>query len=268
MNELKKLVEEICLVASRTALFIKKECLSFDPGKLETKGLNDLVSYVDKQAERMIVDALLPLIPDAGFITEENTFHKHSNDYNWIIDPLDGTTNFIHGLPVFAISIALMKNQKLVLGVVYEVNKHECFYAWDGGGAWLNGSRIHCSSVKGISESLVATGFPYSDFEKMDQYLSILKELMKSTHGLRRMGSAAVDLAYMACGRFDAFFEYNLKPWDVAAGALIVQEAGGIVTDFKGKDNYVFGKEIIASTPSCISALQKIIVSHFSSDNR
>ena len=163
-----------------------------------------------------------------------------------MVDPLDGTTNFIHGAPPFSISIALMDNHEIMVGIVYEIVQNECFYAWKDGGAYMNGHKINTSSVKKLSDCLVATGFPYADFSRLDNYLSTFTHFMKNSHGLRRLGSAAVDLAYVACGRYDAFYEYGLHPWDVAAGSVIVKEAGGFVADFKGGNDYVHGQEIIA----------------------
>ncbi len=232
--------------------YIKNEASRFKKEAIEHKGLNDLVSYVDKEAEQRLVTGLQKGTETAlnikpGFITEENTINKEEKDWQWIIDPLDGTTNFIHGLPVFAISVALMHQNQLKIGIVYEINRDECFYAIKGGGAYLNDERIKVSNATKLSDGLLATGFPYYDFDKMKDYLQILNAFMRQTHGLRRMGSAAVDLAYVACGRFEGFFEYNLNPWDVAAGALIVQEAGGQVSDFNGGDNFLFGREIVAS---------------------
>ena len=229
-----------------TGEFIREESRNFDDGKIEYKGLNDLVSYVDKEAEQRLVKGLEEILPGSGFIAEEGTSSKRSDSYNWIIDPLDGTTNFMHGLPVYAISVALMKRGALVLGVVYEVNRDECFHAIKGEGAFLNHEPIKVSETRELDKGLLATGFPYYDFEQMQEYLNIINSFMQKTHGLRRMGSAAVDLVYTACGRFEGFFEYNLNAWDVAAGALIVQEAGGIVTDFKGGDDFLFGREIVA----------------------
>jgi myo-inositol-1(or 4)-monophosphatase len=219
----------------------------FDQKRVEIKGKNDLVSYVDKEAEKMIVSKLQQLFPEAGFVTEEATVAQERAHYSWIIDPLDGTTNFIHGLPIFSVSIALMEANEVVLGVVYEVNRDECFYATKGGGAFCNDKPISVSDAPTIDKSLLATGFPYYNFEKLTEYLAILNELMKNTHGLRRMGSAAVDLAYVACGRYEGYFEYNLNPWDVAAGVLIVEEAGGKVTDFSGGRDFVFGRELVAA---------------------
>ncbi|MCU0446701.1 MAG: inositol monophosphatase [Microscillaceae bacterium] len=238
-------------LSSQIALFLRKESHAFDISKIETKGMNDLVSYVDREAENTVVSRLQEILPEAGFITEENPDFKAKTerDFHWIIDPLDGTTNFLHGLPIFAVSIGLMYQDKMVVGVVHEANRDECFHAWLGGGAYCNEQKIRVSPIQNLHESLLATGFPYRDFEQMPAYLDIIRELMYKTHGLRRMGSAAVDLSYVAMGRFQGFFEYNLNPWDVAAGALIIQEAGGTVSTFAGDDNYIFGREILAACP-------------------
>ena len=246
-ERLTQLLEQTQEVAKEVGAFIRKERQHFDVKKVEHKGFNDLVSYVDKEAERQIVDRLSVMLPAAGFITEEGTNTTKGEIYNWVIDPLDGTTNFIHNIPVFSVSIALMEDQELILGVVYEVNRHECFYAMKGGGAYCNDTRIKVSEAPNLSASLIATGFPYYNFELIDKYLATMKSLMQKTHGLRRFGSAAVDLCYVASGRTEGFFEYNLNSYDVAAGALIVKEAGGKVTDFKGGDDFVFGRNIVAS---------------------
>ncbi|MBN3581691.1 inositol monophosphatase [Algoriphagus aestuarii] len=245
-EHLSKLLEQTQEIAKQVGSFIRKERQHFDVEKVEHKGFNDLVSYVDKEAEKKIVAALSKILPEAGFITEEGTNTTKADRFNWVIDPLDGTTNFIHGIPVFAVSIALMEYNELVLGVVYEVNRHECFYAMKGGGAFCNDTPIKVSPALDLSASLIATGFPYYNFELIDKYLAALKAMMQKTHGLRRFGSAATDLCYVAAGRIEGFFEYNLNSYDVAAGALIVQEAGGTVTDFSGGTNFVFGREIIA----------------------
>jgi myo-inositol-1(or 4)-monophosphatase len=246
-EQLSILLEKTQEVAKKVGAFIRKERQHFDVGRIEHKGFNDLVSYVDKEAERQIVESLVKILPEAGFITEEGTNSTLAEVYNWVIDPLDGTTNFIHGIPVFAVSIALMEKEELILGVVYEVNRHECFYAMKGGGAYCNDTKIQVSAAPDLSASLIATGFPYYNFELIDRYLNSMKSLMQKTHGLRRMGSAAVDLCYVASGRTEGFFEYNLNSYDVAAGALIVQEAGGTVTDFSGGSDFVFGRKIVAS---------------------
>lgn len=257
---MQRLLQDVIVLVKETGDFIREESLKFDHTKIEYKGKNDLVSYVDKEAEKHLVKGLSEILPGSGFIAEEGTSNKKSDIYNWIIDPLDGTTNFTHGLPVYAISVALMKRGELALGVVYELNRDECFHASKGEGAFLNHAPIKVSSIKTLDKALLATGFPYYNFEQMKQYLAILNDFMQNTHGLRRMGSAAVDLAYTACGRFEGFFEYNLNAWDVAAGALIVQEAGGKVTDFKGGSEYLFGREMIAGNvtqPQMLKMIQK-----------
>jgi len=240
---------ETCEVARRAGNFIARERKVFSASHIEYKGLHDLVSYVDKEAEKMIIKELKQLLPEAGFIAEEGTAGYTNEKYVWIIDPLDGTTNFIQGIPVYSVSIALVCNKELVVGVVYEVGQQECFYAWKGGGAFLNDAPLSVSTQEDMHHCLLATGFPYTEFDRIDSYLEFLKWTMRNSRGVRRIGSAAVDLAYVACGRFDAFWEYDLKPWDVAAGALLVQEAGGIVCDFKGGNDYLFGRTIMASNP-------------------
>jgi len=243
---LETLVHHVIAISKEAGQFLKNEAEGFTPDMIELKGHNNLVSYVDKACEEMIVERLREVLPEAGFITEEGTVASSEQSLQWVIDPLDGTTNFVHGLPIYSVSLALVRDKQAILGVVYEVNRDECFHAIKGKGAYCNGKPIRVSNATQINESLLATGFPYNDFGKMMPYLNILNELMKSSHGLRRMGSAAVDLAYVACGRFEAFFEFNLNSWDVAAGVLLVTEAGGTVTDFKGGDNYIFGRELIA----------------------
>jgi myo-inositol-1(or 4)-monophosphatase len=260
---LQSLCIEVCRLSKQVGAFIKNERQQFSVNKIEVKGKNDFVSYVDKTSEIKIIEGLSTLLPDSGFIAEEGTSTKKGEIYNWIIDPLDGTTNFIHGIPCYSISIALMQNQELVLGVIYEINLDECFYAWQGSKAYLNGQEINVSKIPTLADSLLATGFPYYDYSKMDEYMEVFKYFMKNTHGLRRLGSAATDLAYVACGRFDGFYEYCLQPWDVAAGAFIVQQAGGKITDFNGGENYVFGKEIVAGNSTFFPEFLNIIKTHF-----
>ncbi len=259
--DLQQLTGSVSQVAKEAGEFIRQQRKTFSADKIEVKGLNDLVSYVDKTAEEQIVAALSKLLPEAGFITEEKTINKTGERYNWIIDPLDGTTNFIHGLPVFSVSIALQEYDELVSGVVYEVNQDECFYAWKGSAAYLNGREIKVSDNKTLDKGLLATGFPYYNFEKQKGYIELFTELMKSCHGLRRLGSAAVDLAYTACGRFDGYYEYNLNPWDVAAGILIVRQAGGHVVNFKGGEECLNSRELLATngliTDEILSVVQK-----------
>ncbi|RCH55218.1 inositol monophosphatase [Mucilaginibacter hurinus] len=243
--------------------FIRQERKTFSTDKIEYKGLNDLVSYVDKTAEEKLVAGLEKILPEAGFITEEKTSTRVGRDYNWIIDPLDGTTNFIHGMPLFSISIALKNNDELIAGVIYEINMDECFYAWKGAPAYLNDAEIKVSSTSTLDKSLLVTGFPYDDLGKQDAYLKLFADLMKNCHGVRRLGSAAVDLAYTACGRFDAFYEYNLNAWDVAAGIVIVRQAGGECLNFKGGDECIDSRELVASNGKITGELLGVIQKYF-----
>jgi myo-inositol-1(or 4)-monophosphatase len=261
--DLKTICTQACIIAGEAGEFIRTERLNFNSQTVEVKSFNQLVSYVDKTAEELLVKKLGALFPEAGFITEEETIASEKKEYMWVIDPLDGTTNFIHNLPVYSVSIGLMKGQDVVLGVVYEINHDEMFYAWQGGGAWMNGNRISVKSNPELGKALLATGFPYYDFKTMEQYLNALKYLMKNTQGMRRMGSAAVDLAYTACGRFDGFFEYGLSPWDVAGGICLIEEAGGIVRNFKGEKDCIFSKAIIGSSVALYPAFAKVISDNF-----
>ncbi len=254
-------LQDICQQVEKTARkagqFIREERNKISTEDIEIKGKASLVTYVDKNAEAMIVTDLREILPLAGFITEEGTAGEHGESLKWVIDPLDGTTNFIHGIFPHSVSIALLENDKPIVGVVYEIGQDELFSAWKNGGAFLNGKPIHVSKSATHEDVLLATGFPYYTFEMLDQYLEVLKFFMIETRGMRRMGSAAIDLAYVACGRFDGFFEHALHPWDIAAGILLVEEAGGEISDFKGGDNFLFGKEIVASNNNYFPAFFK-----------
>ena len=230
--KLEIITHQMVKLAKAVGHFIKQESSKISETDVIEKGSHDLVSYVDKQAEQRLVEELGKIIPSSGFIAEEDSTLKEKGDYNWIIDPLDGTTNFVHGIPLYSVSIALKHLDEIVAGLVYEVNLDECFYAWKDGSAYLNQKKISVSKTYELDNTLLATGFPYQDYSLMSDYLDLFEDLMRNSRGIRRLGSAAVDLAYVACGRFDLFYEYGLKPWDVAAGTLIVQQAGGKVTDF------------------------------------
>lgn len=256
---LEKACIAVCELAKETGSFIRNEASKFSNDKIEIKGSNNFVSYVDKTSEQKIIEGLRKILPDSGFIAEEETTQKSEAQYQWIIDPLDGTTNFIHGLPPYAISIALMEGQEIILGVVYEIFANECFYAWKGSKAYLNGKEIHVSKSTKISDSLIGTGFPYYDFDLVQPFLDSLKYFFINSHGVRRLGSAATDIAYVACGRFDAFYEYGLHAWDVAAGSIILEQAGGKVSDFKGGKSYIFGSEYIASNSNVYPEFLKTI---------
>ncbi len=247
MQDYTEILEKVKDLTRSTGSFILNEAGRFNIRDINTKGLNDFVSYVDLKSEKMLVEGLGQILPEAGFIAEEGTVENTNKKYSWVIDPLDGTTNFMHGLPAYSISIALMKEDEILLGLIYSVTNNEMFYAARGTGAWLNGKQIHVSETSQVKNMLVGTGFPFTNYILLGPYLETLKYFIENTHGVRRIGSAAIDLAYVACGRFDSFFEYNLKPWDVSAGILIIREAGGIVSDFSGNQDKLNGKEIVAA---------------------
>jgi len=234
-------------IASEAGTYIHGRIKSISMNEVEVKGIHNFVTEVDKAAEAMIIDRLKFLVKDAGFIAEEGTLQTRGERYNWVIDPLDGTTNFIHGAPPVAVSIALVEDSRPVVGVIYEIWMKESFFAWKGSAAYLNDTEIRVSDIALVKDALIATGFPYYNFDRFKGFMDTMDYFFLNTHGVRRMGSAATDLAYVACGRYDGFYEYNLSPWDVAAGALIVTQAGGKVTDFSGGDNYLFGHEIVAA---------------------
>jgi myo-inositol-1(or 4)-monophosphatase len=258
----KNLCFQVQEIARETGSFIREEGKKITVSDIEFKGITSLVTYVDKTAEARIVDALKKLIPDSGFVAEEGTADSNNEKYTWIIDPLDGTTNFIHGIAPHSVSIGFKENEKMVLGVVYEVKLDEMFYAWKDSAAYLNGQEIKVSPNSKSEHALIGTGFPYYDFDRVEDYIAAMRYLMKNTRGLRRLGSAAVDLAYVAAGRFDAFFEHALHPWDVAAGAFITQQAGGKVTDFNGGENWLFGGEIIAAGNNYFNEFYRIVNRH------
>lgn len=263
MHDLQEICYSVRSVVRNAVGFLLEQRRSFDASVIEYKGFNDLVSYVDKASEKLLVDGLRELIPGAGFITEENTLTIVDSEWQWIIDPLDGTTNFIHGLPCYCVSVGLTFKGRLVMGVVHEANLDECFYGWSGGGVFVNDVPVRVSSATSLSESLLATGFPYTDFSRMESYMAVFKYAMRNTRGLRRLGSAAVDLAYVACGRFDGFYEYGLSPWDVAGGAFLVQEAGGCVSDFSGGGDFLKGREILACNRHVHAGLLEVLKREF-----
>ncbi|HXA03058.1 MAG TPA: inositol monophosphatase family protein, partial [Cytophagaceae bacterium] len=246
-KELERICGEVIIVARIAGDFIQQESKKFTLDNIEHKSAKELVSYVDKEAEKLIVKKLKIILPEAGFITEEGTEGENSKSLTWIIDPLDGTTNFLHKLPTYSVCIALMLDGNLLVGVVNDPNLGECFYAWKGGGAYCNNKKIKVSEISTLENSLIAIGFPYSLLDRTEQYFQIFSHLIGKTHGVRRLGSAAIDLCYVACGRFEAYFEYNLHIWDIAAGILIVQEAGGKICDYKGGNNYLYGAELLAT---------------------
>lgn len=260
---LKELCFKVEEISKEVGAYLLKERLDFNQEKVEEKSFNNLVSYVDKTAEKQFISKLSELIPEAGFIAEESQELKPADEWNWIIDPLDGTTNYIFNLPFYCTSVALVKNNELQVGVIYDPTHNEIFSAWKDGGSYLNRKPISVSKKDNVQRSLIATGIPYDDFDRAQNFLKLLSHLMHESKGIRRLGSAALDLAYVACGRFDSFYEYGLNPWDVAAGALIVKEAGGLVSEFDGEENYIFGKDILASNGLTHNEMLKIIQDYF-----
>jgi len=245
--ELKDLDSEIQELVRKTGEFIQAEFDRFSFNKVQYKSHNDPFTYVDITAENILKEGGQKLLPGSGFINEESENQASENGYSWIIDPLDGTVNFIHGLPHFSISVALSCEDEVLMGYVYGVVQKEMFSAISTQGAYLNGQSLNVSDRNQLQQSLIVTGFPSAYSEWLDNYIKVIGKLIQECHGLRRIGSAALDLAYVAAGRTEGFFEFGLNPWDVAAGALIVREAGGYVSDFQGGNHYLYGKQILAT---------------------
>ncbi|NNC95342.1 MAG: inositol monophosphatase [Chitinophagales bacterium] len=262
-NEFQKICLDAIPIIKEAGKFIRDESTRWSIKDIEMKGRNDIVTYVDKTSQQMLVDNLSKLIPDCGFITEEDVTKDKEKEYTWIIDPLDGTTNFVYGIPLYAVSVALAHKGKTVAGIVYEINNDECFYAWLNGGSYLNGKPILISQTAEIGDAILATGIPTSNFSMKRQYFDCLTDLVEVTRGIRRLGSAAVDLCYVASGRFDLYFEVGLSPWDVAAGALIVEEAGGVVNSFDGEGNFLNGREILCGNRMLFDSFREIIKRYF-----
>lgn len=228
---------------------------------VNTKNRNDFVTQVDQQAEIEIIDIIRKAYPDHTILAEESGLSKGQADYVWIIDPLDGTTNFIHGFPQFAISIALQYRRKLEVAVIYDPLRQELYTAARGDGAQLNNRKIRVSTSSQLNTALIGTGFPFKEFNRIDKYLDIFKTIMMQTAGVRRAGAAALDLAYVACGRLDGFWEMGLSSWDMAAGVLLITEAGGFVGDFSGGNSYLDSGDLVTGNQKIYHALLEIITS-------
>lgn len=247
--------------ARRAGNLIHRSADKIDHLTITRKSHSDFVSEVDRAAEQTIIQTLLDAYPTHAILAEESGSQGES-EFLWIIDPLDGTTNFLHGFPQYSVSIALQHNGIVTQAVVYDPVKNELFTATRGRGAFLNDKRLRVSKRLHLADSLIGTGFPYSSFEHMDAYLAIFKELIQKTAGLRRPGSAALDLAWMAAGRYDGFFETGLKPWDMAAGCLLITEAGGMVSDLHGSDTYLKTGHICAGNPDIHPLLLQVMAPH------
>lgn len=246
MIELQALTIQVCDIARQAGDFIRKERLQFTEERIERKHAHDYVSYVDKQSERLIVEALRQLPVEAGFITEEGSARYSDEQYCWVIDPLDGTTNFIHQFPPYAVSIALIQGKDILLGVVYEICADECFYAWKNGGAYVNGQPVNVGR-HGINDALICFQLPYNSEAYTPIALHFIRQFYGRAASIRMLGSAAIALCYVAAGRLDAYAEKYIGQWDYMAGALIVQEAGGTVTNFEGSHDFTNGNSIVAT---------------------
>jgi myo-inositol-1(or 4)-monophosphatase len=248
--------------ARRAGTIINRASMDLDLLKVQTKSPNDFVTEVDKAAEAAIIEVLKESFPEHGILAEESGETSGASEYQWIIDPLDGTTNFIHGFPQYAISIALARRGVLEQAVVFDPNRNELFTATKGSGAFLNDRRIRVSKRIRLNEALVGTGFPFRQFDHVDAYLAMFRDLTQKTAGIRRPGAASLDLAYVACGRLDAFWEMGLAPWDMAAGALLVTEAGGLVSDLSGESGYLEGGNVVAGSPKIFGQILPVIQAH------
>ncbi len=247
--------------ARRAGSIINRASLDIDLLTIKHKNNNDYVSEVDDAAEQAIIEILLDAYPNHAILAEESG-HQGDSEYQWIIDPLDGTTNFLHGFQQYAVSIALLHKGVLSQAVIYDPSRNDLFTASKGKGAYLNDRRIRVSKRSFIKDALIGTGFPYRDFDHLDTYMAMLRDMLQKTSGVRRPGSAALDLAYTAAGRLDGFWEIGLKPWDIAAGCLLVQEAGGLVGDFQGNESYIESGNIVAGNPKVFAQLLQILAPH------
>jgi myo-inositol-1(or 4)-monophosphatase len=239
--------------------FIVRKINKLPDLKVEVKALNDFVSDVDRQAEALIIEDLLKSFPGHGILAEESGVIEGKEDYRWIIDPLDGTTNYLHGFPHYAVSIACEHQGRLTHGVIYDPYKQELFAASRGAGATLNNRRIRVTPLKTTQGALLATGFPFRHPERLDPFLQVFSAFFSTATDVRRAGSAALDLAYVAAGRLDGYWESGLNAWDIAAGALIVREAGGLVTDFNGDANSLDNGEVVAGNPRIIGDMLRTL---------
>jgi myo-inositol-1(or 4)-monophosphatase len=247
--------------ARRAANVIQRASNNLDVLRVERKEHNSFVTEVDRAAEAAIVQTLLEAYPSHAILAEEGGA-KGDSEYTWIIDPLDGTTNFLHGFPQYCISIALQHRDQISQAVIYDPNRNDLFTATRGAGAFLNDRRIRVSKTREMSDALICTGFPYKDFSKLDSYMNMFKDVVQKSAGVRRPGAAALDLAYVACGRFDGFWELGLSPWDVAAGSLMILEAGGLITDLAGEAGFMESGNVVAGTPKVFGQLLQTVQAH------
>jgi myo-inositol-1(or 4)-monophosphatase len=252
----------IAIKAARTAgALINRAALDVDLLKVSVKGPNDFVSEVDRAAEAAIIETLLHAYPDHGILAEESgsSHGNRTSEYQWIIDPLDGTTNFLHGLPIYAVSIGLAHRNVVQQAVVYDPTRNDLFFASRGRGAFLNDRRLRVSKRINLSDALVGTGFPFRRGDNFERYLQMMQSVMQRCAGVRRPGAAALDLCYVAAGWYDGFFETGLSPWDVAAGSLLVTEAGGLIGNFTGEPDFLHQREVVAGNPKIYGHLVHLL---------
>ncbi len=245
--------------ARRAGSIINRASLDGGGLKVRAKQARDFVTQVDDAAEQAILDVVRKAYPEHGFLAEESGASAGRGEYVWIIDPLDGTTNFIHGFPQYCVSIGVQHRGALAHAVIYDPGRNELFTASKGAGAFLNDRRIRVSKCARLDEALVGTGFPFKELTRLERYTKQLTNVMQGAAGVRRAGAAALDFAYVACGRLDAFWEMGLSPWDMAAGALVVQEAGGLVADLAGEQSYLQSGDVCAATPKIFPALLEAV---------
>jgi myo-inositol-1(or 4)-monophosphatase len=245
--------------ACRAGSVINRAALGGGALEVRSKRANDFVTQVDRAAEDAIIDIVSKAYPDHGFLAEESGRTGGRAEYTWIIDPVDGTTNFIHGFPQYCVSIAVRQRETLAHAVIYDPVRNELFTSSRGAGAFLNDRRIRVSKCQNLKDALVGTGFPFKELSRLDLYMRQLRAMLESTSGVRRAGAAALDLAYVACGRLDAFWELGLSPWDMAAGVLLIQEAGGLVGDLSGESGYMASGDLCAATPKLFPQLLQAI---------
>lgn len=257
---LEQLTQEVCAIARTAGEFLLEEQKSFSRDKIEEKRSHDYVSYVDKESERRVTSALRTLLPQAGFVTEEGTVAYTDEQYWWVVDPLDGTTNFVHGASPYCVSIALRSADELLLGVVYDPTQNECFSAYKGGGAFLNGARINVSVTDCLDNAFLITELPYEADKYAHTAVHLLQTLYGRVAGIRMNGSAALAICHVAAGRIDGWLEAFIGKWDFSAAALIVLEAGGKVTDFYGNADFLNGHHIIATNSRIHENLQEIVM--------
>ena len=259
LSQQKELCTQVQQIAREAGTFLKEERRKFDRTRVEEKSAHNYVSYVDKESEKWLIAQLSALLPEAGFIAEEGSGSLTDENYCWLVDPLDGTSNYIHDVAPYCVSIALRNKKELLIGVVYEVCRDECFYAWKGSKAYLDGREIHVSDVSDLDKAFIDLGFPYNSDAYRPVALRLVDRLYGFAGGTRLMGAAAAEVCYIAAGRFEARIEAWIGPWDIAAGALILMQAGGKVTDFSGGDNWQSGDEVLATNGAMHETLMQLV---------